>query len=129
MKKRVLRTIAIVIVVGAVLGGAAFGAIMWQVHQSVQENCRIAQQAHPNPGDDVAALIDFMNSESHSLRDRNHRAVWTLGRLRALRALAALESVYTGDPCDHDRTLCQYELAKAIKRCSGIPNPPQRARH
>ena len=62
-----------------------------------------------------------MNSTSHSLRDRIHIGVWTLGRLANPRALPALESVYSGEPCEHDKSLCQYELEKAIRRCGGTP--------
>jgi len=129
MKKRAIKIVVSVFVVGVLLCGVALGAILLNIHQSVQANCRVAQQAHPHPGDDVAALIDFMNSTSHSLRDRNHRAIWTLGRLRDPKALPALESVYTGEKCEHNKTLCQYELEKAIKLCGGTPNPPGKTKH
>ncbi|OAD21293.1 hypothetical protein THIOM_002945, partial [Candidatus Thiomargarita nelsonii] len=62
-------------IVGIIFG---FGAIFWYIEFSVQEICVIAQQAHP--GDDLAALIVYMNSEEHSLKERN-LAVWALGRL------------------------------------------------
>lgn len=104
------------------LVGAAFGAIAWDIHRSVQENCRIAQRAHPHHGDDVAALIDYVNSTSHTPAERTHIGVWTLGRLRDPRALPGLTSAYTGRPCDHANKLCQHELQKAIKRCGGVPN-------
>jgi len=100
-------------IVGIIFG---FGAIFWYIEFSVQEICVIAQQAHP--GDDLAALIVYMNSEEHSLKERN-LAVWALGRLRNPRALPALEKAYTGESCDHDRYLCQYELNKAIRHCKG----------
>ena len=124
MKKRIVKISISVLVVGVLLCGAALGAIVWNIRQSVRENCHLAQGAHPHPGDDVAALIDFMNSTSHSLWDRNHRAIWTLGRLRDPKALPTLESVYTGEKCEHNKTLCQGELEKAIKLCGGTPNPP-----
>jgi len=123
MKKRLLKIAGGILVAGVLSCGGAVGVIQWRIHQSVMENCRVAQSAHPHPGDDVAALIDFMNSSAHSLRDRNQVAVWTLGRLRKADALPALESVYTGEPCDHDNELCQYELEKAITRCGGSPEP------
>ena len=121
MKKRVVKVAGGVIVVGVLAGGVAVGAIAWSIHQAVEENCRVAQQAHPHPGDNVAALIDFVNSTSHSPEDRSHVGVWTLGRLRDPRALPALECVYTGEPCQHERNLCQYELEKTIKLCGGTP--------
>ena len=129
MKTRVAKIIVAVFAVGVLLGGVALGAIAWKIHQSVQKNCRVAQQHHPHPGGDVATLIDFMNSESHSFWDRNHLAVWTLGRLHDTKALPALESVYTGEPCEHDSSLCQYELEKAIKLCGGEPDPPRQTKH
>ena len=121
MNKRVVKVAVGVIVVGVLVGGVALGAIAWSIHQAVEANCRVAQQAHPHAGDNVAALIDFVNSTSHSPEDRSHVGVWTLGRLRDPRALPALESVYTGEPCQHERNLCQHELGKAIKLCGGTP--------
>ncbi|MFC1452630.1 hypothetical protein ACFLSJ_04715 [Verrucomicrobiota bacterium] len=129
MKRRSVKIVASVLLVGVILCGALFGAIVWNIRQSVQENCRIAQEAYPHPGDDVAALVDFMNSPEHSLHDRNHKAIWTLGRLRDPKALPALQSVYTGDSCDHEKNVCQYELEKAIKQCGGTPDPPRQTKH
>ena len=37
-------------------------------------------------------------------------------------ALPALEAVYTGGQCQHNRLLCQYELEKAIELCGGSPD-------
>lgn len=128
VNKRIVKIIVGVFVVGLLLGSVALGAIVWHIHQSVQEYCGVAQQAHPHPGDDVSALVDFMDSDSHSFRDRN-LAIWTLGRLRDTKALSALEAVYTGEQCDHDKNLCQYELEKAIKLCGGTPSPPRKAQH
>jgi hypothetical protein len=82
----------------------------------------MAQSAHPHPGDDVAAMLEYVQTDSHSLRDRN-LVVWALGQARDSRALPVLESYYTAGKCDHDRYLCQGELAKAIKLCRGpAPN-------
>ncbi len=129
MKKRIVKITISIVVAGVLLCGATIGAMVWYIHKSVRENCQVAQQAHPHTGDDTAALIDFMNSESHSFQDRTHLAIWTLGRLGTSRALPALESAYTGEVCDHERKLCQYELEKAIKRCGGTPNPPRKIKH
>jgi len=128
MKKQVVRIVVGVLAIGTLLGGAGLGAILWHIHRSVQQYSEVAQKAHPHSGDDVAALTDFMNSDSHTFRDRN-LAVWTLGRLRDARALAALESAYTGKACEHDKQLCQYELSKAIKLCGGIATPPLKTKH
>jgi hypothetical protein len=129
MKKRIVKITLSVVAVGVLLCGAALGAVVWHIRQSVQAHCQLAQQAHAHPGDDVAALVDFMNTPEHSLHDRNHKAIWTLGQLRDPKALASLESVYTGQSCDHDSSLCQYELKKAIKLCGGTPNPPRKTKH
>ena len=128
MKKRVVRIVVGVLAIGTLLGGAGLGAILWHIHRSVQQYSKVAQKAHPHSGDDVAALIDFMNSDSHTFRDRN-LAVWTLGRLRDAKALPALKSVYTGEQCEHGKSLCQYELEKAIRLCGGIPDPPRKPEH
>ncbi len=112
------------VIVSCVLAGTA----VFKIHKSVQKYCAIAQEAHPHPGDNVAALIDYMNSQQHSLEERN-KAVWALGRLRAVEALPAMEALYTGQPCEHEKYLCQYELAKAIKRCGGTPDPPYQSKH
>ena len=121
--KRILRIGAIVLVVFACLGGVACGAILWHINQCAERYCAVAQEAHPHPGDDMASLIDYMNCEDHPLRQRN-LAIWTLGHLRDPAALPALQSVYTGQECDHSTQLCQYELAKAITLCGGTPDPP-----
>ncbi len=66
------------------------------------------------PGDRVQALMAFVDSDRHSLDERN-RAVWALGQLGDRRALPVVKKYYTGAPCDHARYLCQYELQKAIR--------------
>ena len=69
-------------------------------------------------GDKVEALIALVNCEECSLKDRN-MAVWALGQLRDKRALPALYKYRTGKRCDHQRMICQYEIAKAIKWTEG----------
>jgi hypothetical protein len=105
----------------AVFAGALAWA-RWQIQSGLDEWCATAQASHPHPGDDVAALIDYVQSESKSLHDRN-LAVWALGQARDPRALPVLEAYYTGEKCEHDRSLCQGELEKAIELCEGeTPN-------
>ena len=72
-------------------------------------------------GDKVSALMAFIDDEERELAERN-RAVWALGQIGDARALPALEKRYTGESCDHDRFLCQYELKKAIRKCRGSVN-------
>jgi len=70
------------------------------------------------PGDRVEALIGVVNCGNCTLEDRNH-AVWALGQLRDRRALPVLYKYRTGQPCNHLRTICQYEIIKAIRWTEG----------
>ena len=105
----------------AVLGTLAFLAVSWQIGSDVHAAGTMAVREYG--GDRVRALIAYADSPSHSLRDRN-RAVWALGHIGDPRALPFLEEQYTGKACDHDRMLCQRELAKAIRLCRGGVNLP-----
>ena len=98
MRKRILKVAVVVFAVGVLFCGVALGAVFWHIHQTVEKNCRIAQQAHPHPGDDVTALVDFMNSPSHSLWDRTHIGIWTLGQMSDPKALPALEAASRSVP-------------------------------
>jgi hypothetical protein len=73
------------------------------------------------PGDRVPALMAYLESPTHTLRERN-RAVWALGQLGDARALPVLEKHFTGRECDHGRVLCQHELRKAIRLCRDATN-------
>lgn len=76
---------------------------------------RFSQMAQEQfPGDRVASLIQMVECQSRDLRDRNH-AVWALGQLADRRALPVLEKYYTGEKCDHQHKICQYELKKALR--------------
>jgi len=121
--KRVQKTLvigALVLLLGAT---CVLGYCRWSIQSGLDTWCAIAQERHPHPGDDIAALLAYVQSDAHSLRDRNH-GVWALGQARDSRALPVLKSYYTASECDHSRCLCQYELEKAIKLCQGqTPNP------
>ena len=86
---------------------------LW-IGYGVQSVAKTATQEYP--GDQVEALIAFVDSEKHNLKERN-QAVWALGQLSDQKALPILQKYYTGQPCRHDQFLCQYELKKAIKKC------------
>ena len=73
------------------------------------------------PGDPEEALIAMATSEDVVLKDRN-RAIWALGQLGDVRALAPLESLLTGKPCDHSAAVCQREVKKALRLCHGGVN-------
>ena len=115
-KRRYSRTMFTALIVCLVVAGSALGVLRWRIQSSLDDWCATAQAAHPHPGDDVAALMAYVQSDQHSLRKRN-RAVWALGQARDPRALPALEPFATGGPCNHDRQLCQRELEKAIALC------------
>lgn len=63
----------------------------------------------------VPALMEKIGDDSKEISERNH-AVWALGQMGDKQALPVLEDMYQGDQykCDHDKELCQYEIAKAI---------------
>lgn len=100
----------------------AVGLIRHDIKKDFNTWCAMAQAAHPHAGDDVDSLLAYVQSEAHTLQERNH-AVWAIGQSRDSRALPVLEKYCTGRDCNHDRELCQYELEKAIRLCSkGAPN-------
>lgn len=119
---RIRRLVLVGLAVLLACGACALGYCRWAIQSGLDRCCAMAQSAHPHPGDDVAAMLEYVQTDSHSLRDRD-LVVWALGQARDSRALPVLESYYTGDKCDHDRYLCQGELAKAMKLCRGqAPN-------
>ncbi len=113
VKKIVLYSLTICLILAA----AGLAVIRHMIVTGLDDNIAIAQSAHPHAGDNVAALIDYVNDESHTFRQRN-LAVWALGQLRDDRALGTLEKYYTGGDCKHSSALCQGELDKAIELCT-----------
>lgn len=99
-----------------------FAVYLWacfSIRSSVSEITAMAVREYP--GDKIEALMTYVDSPNHSLRQRN-RAVWALGQIGDARALPVLEKFRTGKPCDHDATLCQREVEKAIEACNGAFN-------
>jgi hypothetical protein len=116
------RKVIVVLLVSLVLCASALGVLRQWIQSDLNHWCRTAQAAHPHPGDDVAALLEYVKSETHSLQQRDH-AVWALGQARDPRAVPVLEGFVTGQSCNHTHDLCQHELAKAIALCKGeTPN-------
>jgi hypothetical protein len=111
----------VVVVAGLMILLVALLGLMAFIDTAVHETASAAQREFR--GDEAEALIQFVQSDQHSLRDRN-RAVWALGQLRDPRALDVLKRFYTGEKCQHDKFLCQAELEKAIDLCSGRNRPP-----
>lgn len=64
------------------------------------------------------SLVKQAECSDCPMRERN-RAVWALGQMEERRALPALKKHYTGEKCDHQAELCQYELDKAIRKIEG----------
>lgn len=93
-----------------------FVAVCFSIRSAVKQMSEEATKEYP--GNRVEALTAYVISESHSLKKRN-RAVWALGQIGDKRALAVLESFYTGGVCDHEKHLCQRELKHAIYGCKG----------
>lgn len=102
------------IAASVVLAAVVFAGSSWLIASGVHAASEAALRDHP--GDRVLALIAYVDSSTHTLRERN-RAVWALGRVGDPRALPILEKHFTRGTCDHARRLCQYELSKAIKLC------------
>jgi len=116
------RKAILVLLVSLGVCATAMGVLRQRIQSDLDNWCVTAQAAHPHPDDDVAALLDYVQSDVHSLRQRNS-AVWALGQARHPRALPILEGYFTGEPCDHARRLCQRELSKAVALCKGeTPN-------
>ncbi len=99
----------------------AIGVLRHEIQSGLDRWCMTAQTAHPHPGDDVAAMLDYVQSETHPLRERNY-VVWALGQARDPRGVPVLERYLTGEPCNHAECLCQGELEKAIALCKD-PTP------
>jgi hypothetical protein len=112
--KKLRKILAISLAVCFVTLAGALGFIKLSIQKGLDDWCTKAQEAHPCPGDNVAALIAYVQSDLHSLHDRD-MAVWALGQARDKRAVPILELFVTGEKCDHSKFLCQHELKKAIK--------------
>jgi len=97
----------------------AYGGICFVIGSGVEEAVRMARLSFP--GDPAEILISVAMSEDIPLKDRN-RAIWAVGQLGDIRALVPLGSLLTGKPCDHSSAVCQHEVRKALRLCSGRAN-------
>lgn len=104
------------LLIGAAILTIFYGLICLSIGRGVRSISKEALREYP--GNEVKALISFVNSQNQSLGKRN-RAVWALGQIGDKQALPTLEKFYTGQPCDHEKYLCQKELKKAIRLCKG----------
>jgi hypothetical protein len=99
--------------------GVSYVVLCLYIGSHVKSVCAEAMREYP--GDRVEAVIAYVESEEHSLKERN-KAVWALGYLGDKRALPVLKKHFTGEACDHEKYLCQGELGKAIRLCEGDLN-------
>lgn len=100
---------------------AGYLAMNIYIRINVDKYVSIAQKACPEETDRIYSMIKYITNNDYSLQERNN-VVWAIGRLSDKKALPFLQSLYTGEPCNHSLYLCQYELAKAINRCGGSVN-------
>jgi len=104
---------------GLILLAIAYLCISWRIGAGVRSISEMALQEYP--GNRVSALMALVESEEHSMRDRN-RAIWALGQIGDPRSLPVLEKHYIGKPSDERSELSQYELKKAVALCKGAIN-------
>jgi hypothetical protein len=68
--------------------------------------------------DRVESLLLLLDSDRYSLKDKND-AIWALGVLKDKRALNKLESLSTGEACEHEKKPCRREIKKSILKIQG----------
>lgn len=117
--RRFVRFVSGAFVIAVVLIAALLLGTTWLIGSGVHAASEAALLERP--GDRALALMAYVESPRHTLRERN-RAVWALGQLGDARALPLLEKHFTGRECEHGRALCQHELRKAIRLCRGATN-------
>lgn len=104
---------------GIVIIAGAYLATSLVIGRQVESAIAAAQLRHD--GEPVAALIAAATDGELELAQRN-RAIWALGQLGAPEAVPVLESLRTGEPCDHEHAVCQREVAKGLDGCRGSFN-------
>jgi hypothetical protein len=111
--KKVLLVVGLVLLVGGIL--AVFG-LKWIIDAEVN---RLANHAVEHfQKDRIESLIALVMSDEFDIGQKDN-AIWALGILEDKRALPLLDSLYTGEPCDHANEICQYEVKKAILKIKG----------
>jgi HEAT repeat protein len=103
------------------IGGVLLAYVALSLLIGHQVGSAIAAAQARQGGGSVTALLAVVRSSEAPLEERN-RAIWALGQLGAREALPELETLLTGEACDHEHELCQRELRKAVALCSGGTN-------
>ncbi len=116
IKENLKEKLTYLVALGGLIFFLCFVTTATFIRYEVKERCDRAIEVYG--GECVDALIAKLEDEKTDLAEKN-RMIWTLGQLGDRKALPVLKKYYTGEPCDHDRILCQYELSKAIKLLKG----------
>ena len=107
------------LITAGIIVGALVVASYFYIQYSVKENIEIAQDKYPGTAEE--SLIAYLEDETVPVNERTHVAIWTLGKIRSEKALPLLEGLSIDDPegvsCEgnHEKVLCQSEIAKAIE--------------
>ena len=80
-----------------------------------------AQTAQPDSANKIAALVNYVKSDNHSLKNRNS-AVWALGQLRDGQALETLKELvqFMDSPIADPAIIPSYLVAKQISQETDI---------
>lgn len=65
-------------------------------------------------GFDQALISQALNPNEDP--EKRTRAVWALGMLEICSANNTLQTLVTDKACDHETSICQYELKKALEK-------------
>lgn len=95
-----------------------YAGIYGWIQRDAHQKAKSVLAAYPQASSIAEALILQIQSKSEPIQTKN-RAIWIAGRLRIKEALPVMQSCYNSRDCNHDTTLCQHELKKAIRRCGG----------
>ena len=85
--------------------GSYLGIQGWIKHEA---NLLANEASYVFEKDKIESLLEVINSESYTLKEKNN-AIWALGVLKDKRAIPILEALYTGEECNHNKELCQYD--------------------
>lgn len=91
------------------------GALGWIKHEA---NELANETSVAFEKDKIESLLEVIDSKNYTLKEKNN-AIWALGVLKDKKALPILEALHTGEECNHDKELCQYEIHKAILKIKG----------
>ncbi len=106
--------ILLIVITGALI--LAYSGIRMWIGSDLDEIITEATELYE--GDTVEALISYLESDDHSLVEKNN-AIWALGKLGDERALPALNKLVVGTECNHSEYVCQRTLSTSINTIKG----------